>query len=423
MAADGKRSMWRSNLGVIMISSGLWRIGGRMTWPFWPLYVLHLGGSYLQIGLISAVSSVLGLIPALLGGYLADNVGRKKMIYSMSALMALNGAIYFLAPSWEWLLIARSLDSIYGGLRHPAFNALLADSTNEETRALSYGLWQTVPPVFGFFSPYAIGVLMDRYGVLTAQRWAYLILMATSALAAFIRFKFLTETLPPNSREGGSAVAVVRDTLSDFKETARAVSRQVWILILMGGLFQFGASAGSIFMVTYATEDVIRLSAAEWGLINTASTIVSMAVSVPFAVMADRYGRQKLVMASLSLKPLAILGFTYGRGFVQALAFYVALTILGSMGSVASQALFIDYSPREHRGRINALTGIIGATQSFNFQMGGESSIIGAAGSVFGGFLYGDVSYASPLLLMAGMIGSSAAIGVISVKEPRQREE
>ena len=63
-----KKSLWRSNLGIMMISSGLWRLGGRMTWPFWALYVLQLGGSAFHIGLIAAVSSVFSLIPAFFGG-------------------------------------------------------------------------------------------------------------------------------------------------------------------------------------------------------------------------------------------------------------------------------------------------------------------------------------------------------------------
>lgn len=287
---------------------------------------------------------------------------------------------------------------------------------------MSYGLWQAVPPVFGFFSPFIIGIAMDGYGVLRAQRWAYVVLMVTSGTSAFMRFRFLTETLPPESREKASVLSVVRGTLGDFTETARSVSRQVWLLFLMGGLIQFGASAGTIFMVTYATEDFIGLSASEWGLINTASMIVGMAVSVPFAMMADRYGRLRPVLVSLFLTPLAILGFAYSRGFAQTFASYVALTALGSMGGVASQALLIDYSPRAHRGRINALTGVIGAMQSFNLQEGGGSSIVSAAGSLAGGFLYGDISYASPLLLMAGVTGASAIIGFIFVREPEQRE-
>ena len=421
-AETKKESLWRSNLGVMMISSGLWRIGGRMTWPFWALYVLQLGGNYFHVGLISAVSSVFSLIPAFFGGYLADAYGRKKMIYTMSFLLAFNTVIYLMAPSWEWLLFARSLDAVFGGLRQPAFNALLADSTKAETRAMSYGMWQSIPPIFGLLSPYAIGLLMDRIGILPAQRWAYVILLIFSTLGAFLRYRYLTETLPPEAVEKVSAVAIVRETFSNFKETARVLPRQMWILILMGSLFMFGASTGGIFLVTYATDDVIHLTAAEWGLINTASMVVSMMVSMPFAAMADRYGRLKMVHISLFLTPLILVGFVYSGSFMPAFLYFMALTILGAMGSVASQALFIDFSPREHRGRISALTSVIGATQNFNFSMTGGGTIVGAVGNMIGGALYGD-NYSLPLLLMAGSIGLTAVIGAVFVREPEEREE
>ena len=105
------RSLWRSNIGVMMISAGLWRVGGGMAWTFFAIYVLQLGGNYIHIGIISAVSAVASLIPAFFGGYLADTVGRKKMVYSMSYLLAFNSVIYLFAQSWEWLLIGRTLDS------------------------------------------------------------------------------------------------------------------------------------------------------------------------------------------------------------------------------------------------------------------------------------------------------------------------
>jgi DHA1 family tetracycline resistance protein-like MFS transporter len=417
-----KKSLWRSNLGIMMISSGLWNLGGRMTWPFWALYVLQLGGSAFHIGLIAAVSSVFSLIPVFFGGYLADAFGRKKMIYSMSYLLVFNTIIYILAPSWEWLLIARSLDSIFAGLRQPAFNALLADSTNTETRAMSYGMWQAIPPVFGILSPYAIGILMDKIGILEAQRWAYLILFVSSFLAAFMRWRYLTETLPPEDVEKVSAVSIVRDTLRDFKETARVIPRQMWILIGMGLLFMFGASTGSIFLVTYATEDVIHLTSSEWGLINTASMLVTMMVSMPFAAMADRFGRNKMVLISLFLTPLILIGFVYSGAFVPAFTYYIALTILGAMGSVASQALFVDFSPREHRGRISALTTVIGATQNFNLSMAGGGTIVGAIGNMVGGAIY-EGNYSLPLFIMAGSIGLTAIIGAALVREPEEREK
>jgi MFS family permease len=417
LEAEEAPGFWKSNFGVMIISSGLWRIGGRMTWPFWALYVLQLGGGYFQIGLISAISSIFSLIPAFFGGYLADAIGRKKMISYTSILMAFDTVIYIYAPNWVWLLVARSMDAVLSGLRQPAFTALLGDSTKPENRSMSYGMWQAIPPIFGLASPYIIGVLMDQYGILQAQRWAYIILTITSGLAAIIRYRYLTETLPPEETEMISLSTVIRETLTDFRATVRIISNQMWILIFMGLMYQFGASVGSTFMVAYATEDVILITASQWGLINTASTLVGMIVSMPFAAVADRIGRIQIALISLFLTPFALLLFIYSRNFFLAFVSYILLVALGSMGSVASQALFIDFSPQEHRGRISALTSVIGATQNFNFQTGGANNIVSAMGNVSGGLIYDQISFAYPLYVMAGMIGASAILGATSFRK------
>jgi MFS family permease len=134
--AEKPKSIWRSNLGILSITSGIWMIGGNMTGPFWGLYVLYLGGTPFHIGLISAVSAILSLPTSLIGGHLADILSRKKLVYGLQFAVALNGIIYILAPSWEWLLIARSIESIVSGLRNPAFSAFLADSTKPERRTM-----------------------------------------------------------------------------------------------------------------------------------------------------------------------------------------------------------------------------------------------------------------------------------------------
>lgn len=406
-----------------MISSGLWRIGTGMTNPFWVLYVLQLGGSYLHIGLITAVSSIFSIIPLFFGGYLADTLGRKRMVNSMSILMSLDRLLFAFAPSWEWLLIGKAIDSILMGFRQPAFNALIADSTNIENRALQYSMWQTIPPFFGILSPFIAGILIDNKGILIAQRWSYIIYSIVAIIGSLMRVRFLRETLiPDQTRPRTTVTSIIRETLKEFKDTVRNLTRNIWLLFLIGGLFQFGASAGTIFMITYATQDVIHLTSANWGLITTASMIMSM-FSLPFGVLADRYGRRRLVIVSLSLTPLMVLGFVYSRSFMYVFVFAVVLAFLSKIGSLASQALFIDYTPREHRGRINALTSIIGASQNLDLQRAAQSTVIGAVGNLVGGFLYVNVSYASPFFLMIGMVLLTLSIIIVWIKEPVTREE
>jgi hypothetical protein len=103
--------------------------------------------------------------------------------------------------------------------------------------------------------------------------------------------------------------------------------------------------------------------------------------------------------------------------------FAVVLAFLSRVSSLASQALFIDYTPQVHRGRINALTRIIGASQTLNLQRFQQSTVIGAAGNLVGGFMYANVSYESPFFLMIGMIVLSLTIIILGVKEPETREK
>lgn len=70
----------RGNLGVMIVSSGIWTLAGQLVWPFQAIYILHLGGTYYQVGIVTAFGAIAGLIPTLYGGYLADTIGRKKIV-------------------------------------------------------------------------------------------------------------------------------------------------------------------------------------------------------------------------------------------------------------------------------------------------------------------------------------------------------
>jgi MFS family permease len=422
MISIRKRSLWRGNLSVMMLTSGLWTFAGQMTGPFWALYVLSLGGTYFDIGLLSAVGSIVVVLPALFGGYLADTLGRKRMVYSLSFILAANSIIYFAAPSWHWLILGLAIDAVAAGLRGPAFNALIADSTTGDNRAESYALFSIVPPLFGILSPYIIGVFMDQMGVLPAQRSAYFILFVASTVASILRLKFLKETLPTSGRGRINASKMLRESFSNIRMTVKVFPRQLWVLTVMGMLVGFGASVGAPFWATYATLDVIHLSNADWGLVTTVGMLVGTLVSLPFAWFADRRGRVRLVLPALLLSPMAIMAFVFSRSILQVFVVYVIVSALDSMGTAASQALFTDYSLREHRGRNNALWSMLGTVQTFS-HVTMSGSLLGTAGNLIGGYMYGNISMIYPLLIMAGSWSASGLVGLAFLREPGERAD
>ena len=164
-------------------------------------------------------------------------------------MIAFNGAIYIFAPNWVWLLLAKSVEAVLTGLRNPAFSALLADSTTAGNRARSYALWNAVPISFGLFSPYLIGLLMDKYGIVEAQRWAYVVLIIVITVSGIIRNRYVEETLRSDSNARLKLSEVIRGTLKNMRETLKKMPRQLWVLLTLGGVYQFAVSLVSVFLV------------------------------------------------------------------------------------------------------------------------------------------------------------------------------
>lgn len=412
--SDGSEKRWvflRGNIGVMILTSGIWTLAGSMVGPFFSLYVLELGGNYVAIGLISALGAIMRIVPTLLGGYFADSVGRKKMVYIMSFLLSFNQLLYAFAPSYEFLLIAVASDSLWSGLRGPAFNAIIADSTKPENRAFAYAVWNIVPPLFGLFTPYLSGLLMDKYGVIKAMRWAYLCVFVTSLIASLFRYKLLEETLHLEATTKKTSLRVaLREPFSDFKATFKSLHRQLWIFLGVDFIFSFAGSLSGPFFVTYATKDKIGLTAAQWGLISTFLTLISTVIRLPAAWASDRHGRLKFMLPCMFLWPVTFFLFMNSANFFQVLMVRMIMAVLGSVGDPAWQALFVDFSPREHRGRINAIANI-------------SWGVIGGIGNVVGGPLYQGLSMKAPFYTTSALQLIGAIAALLILKEPKQREE
>jgi MFS family permease len=155
----------------------------------------------------------------------------------------------------------------------------------------------------------------------------------------------------------------------------------------------------------------------QWGLIAASNTLISTIIGIPLAKIADKKGRIKLLIPSIVLTPISIIAFINSTAFTQTFVVSIIITILGSMGMSSGQALFTDLSDPTHRGRINALWSIAGTMQSFRIGVS-PGSIMGATGSLLGGYLYQNLGKSLPLYVQSGMVFLAALTGLIYLKEP-----
>ena len=413
---NGISSTLKGNMGVMILSSGIWTLAGQLVWPFQSIYILHLGGTYFHIGLVTSLGALSGLIPTLYGGYLADTIGRRKIISSMSFILSFNALIFAFARDWRWLVVGSILNSVASGLRQPSFSSIIDDSTDAENRAQSYAMWLIIPPLFGLVSPYLMGYYMEKNGVNEMLRLGYIVLFSASFIASTIRHLYLVETLPETRPPSYSMLRITREMIASLKKTVLTLSKPLWVLGLMGLFFGLGAAIGSPFWITYATEDVIGLSLSEWGIIAAANTLVGTIIGVPLARISDKRGRLFLLFPSLLLTPIAIIGFVHSIGFFQTFLVSILITVLGSMGMSSGQALFTDQTTPEHRGRINSLWSVAGTMQSFRIGVS-PGSLLGASGNLLGGYIYQNIGKALPIYIQSGLVALTAITAILLLRK------
>jgi len=402
------RSAMRGNLGVMIITNGLWTLAGNLTTPFLALYVLELGGSYVNIGEIFALGALIKVVPGLLGGYLADKMGRKKIVYTMTYLIASLGLVKAFAPDYRWLMLAAVLEAVVMGFREPSMSSIIGDSTDPQNRAMGYTLLIVGPQLVGILSPSIIGVIMDRYGVKIAMMWGYLIVFALGVLASLIRQRYLVETLTRKEEEVLSP-ASLSDIVSDFRDTVNSLSKSFKAFLMVDFIFTFALGLGDPYYVTYAI-DVIKLSASQWGFIISLVLLVNCVTLLLVASPSDEHGRIKFVLISMISWPITFVLYVFSKNFLTVLVTSIAIVLAAAVGQPSWQALFVDFCPKEHRGRFNALTTVFW-------------SLLYGGGNYFGGVLFQNHGVSTPFLVGAAFMSIGAVIAVFTLKEPEKREE
>jgi MFS family permease len=221
-----------------------------MFFPFLAIYFAEEFGKT-TAGLLLIVSQVFSVAANLVGGYCADQFGRRTMMVLSSFgqgaaffLFALANSPILDSPSLGF--IAFSIASVFGSLYWPASQAMVADVVAEEHRSEVFAVFYTsmniavvIGPILGgiFFFSYRFG-LMITAGLVCI-------------LLAWILIKFTKETNPANSD-----TLINNNTSKGFMD---AIQSQVkdYGLILKDKLFLLFIIAGILGAQTFMQLDLL----------------------------------------------------------------------------------------------------------------------------------------------------------------------
>jgi MFS family permease len=159
------RSPWASFAGIFIVTNlGLLAVGA--TLAVLPHYVKdHLGGSDLEVGIVSGAFAFTGIICRPIAGNLADTRGRKPTVIGGALLAAIAGFLYFVPAGIPGLIVARFFLGAGEGTVFTAGSAWNVDMAQPERRGRMIGLYGlaiwtglTLGPPIGVLLQHAGGV-------------------------------------------------------------------------------------------------------------------------------------------------------------------------------------------------------------------------------------------------------------------------
>ncbi len=335
---------------------------GMFVQPFLVLYLTDARGlSTQQAGLLVAVWGSGALIGPLLGGWLADRVGRRATMAGAMLAAAASLAALGAAQTVPTIAVAAFFAGITADLYRPASSALVADVVRPEDRARAFGLLFWAINLGFAIAATAGGYLADRgYGLLFALDAA-----SCAIFGALIWFGVRHETRP--ARTAQSSQVGYRTALRD-----RMLVSMLGITLLYSTLYD-----QAYVTLPLAIRDA-GLPTSVYGSVIALNGIAIVALQ-PFAgAWLGRFNPAHVLAAS---------GLTMGVGFAATglahnqLGFGLTVVVwtLGEIGTAGLMfAIAAELAPPEARGRYQGL-----------FTLSWASSAL--IGPVIGTSLYGGI--------------------------------
>jgi len=367
-------------------------------------FVLSLGASMSQLGLLNSLGGFGGLISTLAypwGGWIADQRGRKIVLLGAS-LCAMGAFALYAVAGWMAALLMLLPAIVLLGISQvyqPVNSALVGEAVSASKRGSAYSLIMVVVTVPGIFVPIIAGAVADRYGFTVIFPAAILF----ELVAFIVIWRFLRDR-PAAHKQSTDAGAIFA-----FLKRAWVPPHELrwffWAIAL--DMFAWGMGFGLLYGLL--TKEY-GFSTSQLGILSAVSSITWAITSFPIGRLIDRVGPKPLLVFSEALAPpLMFLWMTQTQ--FEVFAASMVIFALTAATWVPARNVYITQTVEPARrgemfGRLSAFSGVLAFPASY-----------------IGGFLYDHFGFDAPFVgnLIFAMV--TLAVLIFLVHSPAKGEE
>jgi MFS family permease len=273
------------NWRTVVVKQVFNRFFNQMTTQYSNIYVLALGASPVELGIVNSASALGSTLTAMPLGYLQDRYSIRKLYLAGVALLTFVPLLYALANRWEYVIAAILLSGL--SMRLGSCVLICDISLKNKDRATGKALCEGLGALPGLFAPTVAAFLVTWFGGLNEEGirplfWIQFIARALLFVFVFTRLKEIARF-----RKKGAL-----DPLGGFAEVfQRGFATRRWILFL--SLSSFSNGLLSAYIYPYANE-VKGADQFIIGGIATTMILTEALFSLPLGRWTDKIGRKKM---------------------------------------------------------------------------------------------------------------------------------
>ncbi|GAE34327.1 MFS transporter [Halalkalibacter akibai] len=276
------------------------------------VYMLVLGLTEMQIGLITSIGLIVQIFSSFVSGFLTDKLGRKYALLIFDLLSWSVATLLWAISQNFWFFLVAAIINGFHKIPHIAWTCLIVEDTEKSKRALVYTILQLIAVIGGLFAPLA-GLLISQMSLVPAMRLMYFIAFLSMTLMFIIRH-FTTYESEIGIRKKQEAEKMnIKKSLQVYGETVANLLRNKTLLLLFSVyvLFQFQLVMQNTYLSIYLV-DVLAFKDATIAIFPAASSIcmlVLLFIVIP-RIKEDRHQHFMIIGFVLSIIALIILVLT-----------------------------------------------------------------------------------------------------------------
>ena len=306
--------------------------------------VTELGASKAILGGIEGSAELVSYAFRLVSGSLSDRFRRRKIFILLGyGLSTISKPFFSVSFNWIDVLVIRISDRVGKGVRTAPRDALISDSVTETTSGKAFGIHRTLDQTGAIAGPIAGYALLQVFNV----RDIFILSLIPGIIAIIILVFFVKEVIGKDITKG-----MQRNFYYLLKQ-----NKPFTILLVITGIYSLGAYNFSFILLKSLDLGVIESSIP---LVYAAINITHTAISIPAGIIADRIGKEKILILGygvllISSSVMVLLSGNFLYAFVIALIYgiYVGIT------ETVQRAVLPRYADSNVRGTAYGLYNLV----------------------------------------------------------------